>query len=1032
LTNTLPNHRSALKYIPEEPWNDSTLPNTSILENVPISVASHYASPDNIVAGGGGLSSVYAAPDWQGGFGVSTARNLPDVSFLAGNGFYGVLWGICTDLEVDPSGNPVADCAAGASGNNFNLTGVGGTSASAPAFAGMLALVKQKTGTRLGQADYVLYHLAKTNYSTVFHDVVTGDNSVECNSGTPDCESVSEVNTYYLSGYNAGSGYDDASGLGSTDAAQMATNWDSASFIPTTSSLELNGSIAALNITHGRSVSVNAIVSSTAGSPAGNVALVDNLSPANRPDVEGISFFSVSGGIASGTIASLPGGTYNVSAHYSGSSTFAESDSNAIPVTVAPESSTTTLKVAGYFDPATGKAATTPYYGYIYLIDAQPYGNSASPATPNGAATGTITFKSGTATLGTATLNSEGVAELQSTTLPGGSNSLTASFPGDASFMASTSAPLAFNVTPAVTTLATPTSMPFDSIVGSPVTLIVRLSVNSGGAAPTGTVTFLNGSTTLGSANLVGTSATSNGPAFGAASLATSSLPSGTDSVTAVYSGDNNYAGSTSPALSVTVLKDVPTLTLSPPSASIKVNQPLQVTITPTPLAGLPLPTGSVTLSLNTNLAPPTNLINGVATVTIPANSLPLGTYSISVEYSGDNDYAGNNANLPITVNSSGTVKPTVTITPPATVTTFPVPITVTVSGPKGDPVATGSITLTSTAYYTYTMPLVNGVVTFVMNSGLAFGPNTLTATYLGDSNYAGGSGTAVVTLPPIPNITFAPFAPTIAVNQPLSSVVTVVAVAGVPTPTGTITLASGSYSSSATQLTAGAATITIPANALSVGSDTLKASYSGDMNYASNSNTETVTVTQAVPPGLTLAGTAVSLSPGATTGNTSTITVTPSGGFTGSVALTAAVTSSPVGAQYPPTLSFGSTSPVSIIGTAAGTATLTITTTAATNSSLAYPKGTGVPWYVAGGATLACLLLFGLPARRRRWRTLLGMLTLLVALIVSVMACGGGGNSGGGGGGGIAGTTAGAYTITVTASSSSTTQTGTITLTVQ
>jgi len=203
-------------------------------------------------------------------------------------------------------------------------------------------------------------------------------------------------------------------------------------------------------------------------------------------------------------------------------------------------------------------------------------------------------------------------------------------------------------------------------------------------------------------------------------------------------------------------------------------------------------------------------------------------------------------------------------------------------------------------------------------------------------------------------------------------------------------------------------------------------------MNYASNSNTETVTVTQAVPPGLTLAGTAVSLSPGATTGNTSTITVTPSGGFTGSVALTAAVTSSPVGAQYPPTLSFGSTSPVSIIGTAAGTATLTITTTAATNSSLAYPKGTGVPWYVAGGATLACLLLFGLPARRRRWRTLLGMLTLLVALIVSVMACGGGGNSGGGGGGGIAGTTAGAYTITVTASSSSTTQTGTITLTVQ
>jgi hypothetical protein len=187
--------------------------------------------------------------------------------------------------------------------------------------------------------------------------------------------------------------------------------------------------------------------------------------------------------------------------------------------------------------------------------------------------------------------------------------------------------------------------------------------------------------------------------------------------------------------------------------------------------------------------------------------------------------------------------------------------------------------------------------------------------------------------------------------------------------------------------------------------------------------------------PSFTISGTAVTLSAGITTGNTSTITVTPSNGFTGNVALTAAVTSSPSGVLYPPTLSFGTTSPVSITGTTAGTATLTIATTAATKAALVQPKHPGLPWYAAGGATLACLLLFGIPARRRSWRTLLGALVLLMFLSGGVFACGGGGSAGGGGGGGgggTSGTTAGTYTITVTGTSGSTTATNTVTLTVQ
>jgi len=192
-------------------------------------------------------------------------------------------------------------------------------------------------------------------------------------------------------------------------------------------------------------------------------------------------------------------------------------------------------------------------------------------------------------------------------------------------------------------------------------------------------------------------------------------------------------------------------------------------------------------------------------------------------------------------------------------------------------------------------------------------------------------------------------------------------------------------------------------------------------------------TVFKLAVPGFTVSGTAVSVSPGAPTGNTSAITVTSVGGFAGGVALTATITSSPSGAQDPPTLSFGSTSPVSITGTTAGTATLTISTTAATNAALAYPVSPGARRYNAGGAaTFAFVLLvgIGIPARRSSWRARLGLLVFLAILTASFFACSSSG--GGGGGSGNPGTTPGTYTVTVTGTSGSTTATGTVTLTVQ
>ncbi len=203
------------------------------------------------------------------------------------------------------------------------------------------------------------------------------------------------------------------------------------------------------------------------------------------------------------------------------------------------------------------------------------------------------------------------------------------------------------------------------------------------------------------------------------------------------------------------------------------------------------------------------------------------------------------------------------------------------------------------------------------------------------------------------------------------------------------------------------------------------------------HTTTVNVTVTAAVAATFSLSNSGgVSITPGATSGNTSTITVTPgSTGFTGTVALTCAI--SPTASSDPATCALSPAS-VTLSGTTKQTSTLTVTTTAATAELVvpSFGKGKGPLGTLFGagsGAVLGLLIFFGIPARRRSWRSMLSILVAIVALGV-LSSCGGGSSSSGIGGTTPSnpGTTAGTYTVTVTGNSGSIVQTTPVALSVQ
>jgi hypothetical protein len=282
--NPLPDFRSVLKYIPESAWNDSTTANTLFEANVPLT-----GTQGNIVAGSGGASRCssntttatapgtcangYVKPNWQQAIGVpaDSARDLPDVSLMAGNGVDQAAWVVCTDDTFTSGGKTfTANCAN--TGTGFAFSGFGGTSTSAPAFAGILALVQSKTNSRLGQAAQEIYELYNGPHgSSIFHDVTVGNNSVPCVSSSPDCLK-NQTGYLYESGYDTTTGYDLATGLGSVDVTELVNYWGSATGTGNPS-LTITPSATNIDASQPLTVTVSATGTASLGTPTGTVTL---------------------------------------------------------------------------------------------------------------------------------------------------------------------------------------------------------------------------------------------------------------------------------------------------------------------------------------------------------------------------------------------------------------------------------------------------------------------------------------------------------------------------------------------------------------------------------------------------------------------------------------------------------------------------------------------------------------------------------------------------------------------------------------
>jgi hypothetical protein len=679
----------------------------------------------------------------------------------------------------------------------------------------------------------------------------------------------SGVATYSTSSLSAGGLTLTAVYSGNTDYLASTSSVDDVTVLAaTTTILSASPSPA----TYGQTVTLTATVSpAPSGSPLGTVSFYNGETLLGTGNVN-------AAGVATLTTSTLAVGTATLSADYSGSAADNGSNSTSQNLTVNTVTTATTLTAA----------PTSSTYGTSVTLTA-----TITP-TPTDTPAGVVSFFNGATLITTAPVNSSGVATLATTALPVGSLSLTASYAGTTDFAASTSTAVTFVVSQVTTTTALAAS-PNPVTAGQTETLTATIT-----PAPTGTsygtVNFFNGATQVGTGNV---------NSSGVATMTSTSLPAGVLSLTAVYSGNTDFAGSTSSATSLTVLvATTTTLAATPNPATYGQTVTMTATVAPAP-TGSSL--GTITFySGETQLG--TGAVNSSGIATFTTNNLAVASYTLTADYGGNASSAGSNSSVvtlvvnvaPTTVALAASPNP-VTYGETETLTATITP------APAGS--SLGTVTFYDGATAIGSGNVNSSGVATTTSTTLAVGTDSLTAAYSGNTNFgASTSSVQSLVVNQVTTTTALALAPNPVVAGQTETLTATITPAPTGTSYGTVSFYNGeTLLGTGTVNASGLATYTT--TSLAAGTPSLTATYSGNTDFAGSTSTaQTLTV-------LAVTTTTLTGSPNPAT-------------YTQSVTLTATISPAPTGTSLG-TVNFfnGSTQ----LGTgnvnASGIATLTTTT---------------------------------------------------------------------------------------------------------
>ena len=621
------------------------------------------------------------------------------------------------------------------------------------------------------------------------------DGTTNIGQGTLNASGVATLKISTLNGgqHNITANYGgDTSDLASQSVVLIQTMAKAAT---TTTLVTSNPSVFA-----GISVTFTSVVARTDGViPTGIVTFLDGTVAIGTGTLNGT-------GTATLTTAALVGGARSITAVYGGDANSLASTSPTINETVQPVATATAIAAS---DNPGIAGATLQLTATVTQIGTT--GNG-------GAFSGTATFMDGTVVLGTATVSAAGIATLNTTALSVGSHSISASYSGNANYVASASTPIAETILLAATSTAL-TSSVAPSIAGMPVTLTATVIGNGG--VPSGAVNFMEGTAVLGSGTLNGN---------GIATLTTSTLAVGQHTLTTIYGGDAKDGGSTSGPLLQTVQIATSVTTLA--SSTNPSNFGASVTFTATVSTNGGAATGTVTFSDGTAVIGTAALNAGTAAFS--SSTLALGAHPITAAYSGDaKDTASQSAMLNQQVQQAGPVTLASSANPSNA--GAPISLTATIAAPQGVAV-TGSVIFKDGTATLGTVNVNGSGAAILTISTLAVGQHSIVAVYSGDTNnHAASSNLLVQTVQTAgTTVTLISNANPSLASLPLTLTSTVVGNGGIAT--GVVTFQDGTTVLGASNLNAsGVATLVVPG--LTPGPHSIVAVYGGDANDLSSNS---------------------------------------------------------------------------------------------------------------------------------------------------------------------------------------------------